>query len=264
MSHGNVGLLETTLSSKKSVGKKLLVPYVTGGLDDWINVVYAVIDAGADAVEIGIPFSDPMMDGPTIQVASQRALDGGATPLGILSEIQRAHFEVPIAIMTYYNLIYHAGHERMANILRECGVSGSIIPDLQVDEAHDWMYATIENEIDNILLVAPSTTDDRLVKMVELSRGFIYGAGLMGVTGERESLATSASDIAKRIKAKTDKPVLIGVGISTADQATSVSTVADGVIVGSALVRRILEGEGPKGAFDFISEIRQGLDTLGA
>lgn len=254
--------LEASLTENRDSGRKLLVPYVTGGLGDWVEIIHAVIDAGADAVEVGIPFSDPIMDGPTIQEASQRAIEGGATPTGILSEIKKADFGVPVAVMTYYNIVYHAGHERFARTLSDCGVSGSIIPDLQLDEAGEWIAQADANGIDNVLLAAPSTPAERIRALVEATRGFIYGVGLMGVTGERATLSSSSKDVATRLKAHTNKPVLIGVGVSTASQAEEVVGVADGAIVGSALVRRILEGQGPAGAYAFISELRKGIDSV--
>lgn len=261
MQHGTLGVLEKALSTKKKAGRKLLVPYVTGGYGDWVETVHAIIDAGADAVEVGIPFSDPIMDGPTIQEASQRALDSGATPAGILGDIRRAGFGVPIAVMTYYNIVHHAGHDRFAKTLADCGVVGTIIPDLQLDEAFGWIDISRSNGIDNVLLAAPSSSDERLERLVENTHGFIYGVGLMGVTGERASLADSAGEIATRLKRCTDKPVLIGVGVSTAAQASTVSQVSDGVIVGSALVRRLLAGGGPQAAHDFVVELRKGMEA---
>jgi len=260
VSDKSLGMLEQTLMDKKRSGRKLLVPYVCGGLGDWVETIHAVIEAGADAVEIGIPFSDPIMDGPTIQEASQKALEAGVTPSSILSGVRNTDFSVPIAVMTYYNIIHHAGHERFAKELRENGIAASIIPDLQLDEATDWISVAAGNGIENVLLAAPSTPPERLKRLADNSRGFVYGVGHMGVTGERASLADSASEIAKRLKECTEKPVLVGVGVSNAEQAAIVSQVSDGVIVGSALVRRLLEGGGPEGAFEFIRELRNGLD----
>lgn len=261
MPRESLGRLEQALTDKKISGRKLLVPYVCGGLGDWVETVYAIIEAGADAVEVGIPFSDPIMDGPTIQEAAQKALEAGVTPSQILSEVRRASFSVPIAVMTYYNIIHHAGHERFAKELEQCGVAGSIIPDLQLDEATDWIRVSGENGIENVLLAAPSTPPERLRRLADNSRGFVYGVGRMGVTGERASLADSASEIARRLKECTEKPVLVGVGVSNADQAAQVSRVSDGVIVGSALVRRLLQGGGPQAAHDFVGELRRGLDA---
>jgi tryptophan synthase alpha chain len=235
---------------------------MTGGLgDDWPDVVRAVAAAGADAVEVGIPFSDPVMDGPTIQEASKRALDHGATPGGIVATLGRLDAGVPLVVMTYYNVVFRAGHERFARSLAESSVAGAIVPDLPLDELGEWAAAADGAGIETILLAAPTTPDDRLAAICARSRGWVYGVGLMGVTGERASLATSAAVMAKRLKATTDKPVLIGIGVSTPEQAVDVCATADGVIVGSAVVRRLLEGAGPEGTAAFVAELRAGLDA---
>ncbi len=255
------GALEAALRSRREEGARLLVPYVTGGLGrDWGEVVRAVCAAGADAVEIGIPFSDPVMDGPVVQEASARALRDGATPVGILSELGRLDVGTPLAVMTYYNVVFRAGHERMASQLARAGVAAAILPDLPVDEAGDWAKAADAAGIETVMLAAPSTPDDRLVEVCERSRGFVYAVGVMGVTGERDELAASARVLARRVKAVTDKPVLVGVGVSNAEQAAEACLDADGVVVGSALVRRLLEGGGPDAAAEFVSDLRSGLD----
>lgn len=254
-------MLEATLRRRRDGGAKLLVPYVTGGLGrDWPDVVRAVCAAGADAVEVGIPFSDPVMDGPVIQEASARALAEGATPLGIVSELGRLDVGTPLAVMTYYNLVFRAGHERMASLLAEAGVAGAILPDLPVDEAGPWAAAADAAGVETVMLAAPSTPDERLAEVCERSRGFVYAVGVMGVTGERQELAASARILARRLKAVTDKPVLVGVGVSDAEQAAEACLDADGVAVGSALVRRLLEGGGPEGAAAFVARLRSGLD----
>lgn len=254
--------LEDALRSKRDAGRKLLVPYVTAGLGaDWGRVVEAVAAAGADAVEVGIPFSDPVMDGPVIQEASARALAAGATPPSILAELASVDVHVPLVVMTYYNIAFRAGHERFASELAGAGVSGCILPDLPLDELAPWASAADASEVATVLLAAPTTPDSRLVAICERSRGFVYGVGIMGVTGERDALATSASVIGGRLKATTDKPVLIGVGVSTPAQAAEASGFADGVIVGSALVRRLLEGEGPEGAASFVASLRSAMDA---
>jgi tryptophan synthase alpha chain len=260
---GGTGRLETSLRATRDKGGKLLVPYVTGGLTGWEDVAAAVADAGADALEIGIPFSDPVMDGPTIQEASQRALAGGATPAGVIDAIGRLDVGVPLTVMTYYNLAFHAGHERFAAALAGAGVVGAILADLPLEEVGPWALAADEAGIETILLAAPTATDDRLRRIAERSRGFVYAIGRLGVTGERTELGGAAIDIARRLKAITDKPVLVGVGVSTAAQAAEASSVADGVIVGSALVRRLLAGEGPDGAAALVSELRAALDQIG-
>ncbi|HEX2382598.1 MAG TPA: tryptophan synthase subunit alpha [Acidimicrobiales bacterium] len=253
--------LENRLRAARNRGRKILVPYVTGGLDgEWTDVVRAIADAGADAVEVGIPFSDPVMDGPVIQEASQRALDRGATPQSVLDDVRDVDAGVPLAVMTYYNIAFHMGHERFARSLVSAGVDAAILPDLPLEEAGPWCTAADAAGVETVMLAAPTAPDDRLPRVCERSRGFVYGVGLLGVTGERSAVAESALVIAKRLKAVTDKPVLVGVGVSTADQARALCEHADGVIVGSALVRRLLDGAGPLGAAAFVAELRQGLD----
>jgi tryptophan synthase alpha chain len=255
------GTLESHLRAARDKGRKLLVPYVTGGLDaEWLEVVRALAACGADAIEVGIPFSDPVMDGPVIQAASVRAIARGATPDGIIAALKDAEIDVPIVVMTYVNLIAHAGYRRMANRLAESGVSGAILPDLPVDEAGEWLTETAAAGIDSVLLAAPTSTDERLDLICANCRGFVYGVGLMGVTGERTELAASATTIARRLKAITEIPVLVGVGVSTPDQACEIAEISDGVVVGSALVRRLLDGAGPEGAGEFIGAIRDALD----
>jgi tryptophan synthase alpha chain len=254
--------LESHLREQRAAGRKLLVPYVTGGLGrEWCDVVRAVIDAGADAVEIGIPFSDPIMDGRTIQEASQRALDLGATPIGVIDALADVDAPVPLIVMTYYNLMAHLGDQRAAEALRSSGVSGAIIPDLPLDELDGWGDAADAAEVATVLLAAPTTPDDRLAAICERSRGFVYGVSLLGVTGERSALPVHAKQMGERCKAMTDKPVLLGVGISTPDQAAMAASSADGVIVGSALVRRLLDGGGPNEAAAFVATLRAALDA---
>lgn len=253
--------LASFLRERRDEGRKLLVPYVTGGLGhDWVATLEAVADAGADAIEVGLPFSDPIMDGPVIQRASVQALEGGATAAGIVAALSTADVSVPLAVMTYYNIVARTGHRRMAQLLAEAGVSGAIIPDLPVDELDGWAEEADNAGVATILLAAPTTVGERLKMIAGRARGFLYAVGLMGVTGERADLAASAAEIAARCKKATDLPVLVGVGISTPAQAVEVSKVADGVVVGSALVRRLLDGCGPDGAAQLVKEFRVALD----
>ena len=254
--------LEARLRERRDAGRKLLVPYVTGGLGSgWLDVVRAVAEAGADAIEIGIPFSDPVMDGRTIQEASQRALDIGARPSGIIADLGRADVGVPLAVMTYYNPVQHAGHERFAAMLAESGIDAAIVPDLPLDELDGWGDAAAVCGIETVLLAAPTTSETRLRAICERARGFVYGVAMMGVTGERDHLAKQAAVMGARCKAVTDRPVLLGVGISNLEQAVEAAASADGVVVGSALVRRLLEGGGPEEAGAFVASLRRGLDA---
>jgi len=259
-----IGPIEAALRAKRDAGRKLLVPYVTGGLGrDWLDVVAAVAEAGADAIEVGVPFSDPVMDGPTVQEASTRALAGGATPESILAGLAELDIDVPLVVMTYVNVVLRPGVARSAAALAGAGVSGVILPDLPVDELDDWSRAAVPAGLETILLAAPTTPGERLKVICERSQGWVYGVAMMGVTGERASLGDRAAEVGARLKACTDKPVLLGVGVSSPAQAAEAAAVADGVIVGSALVRRILEGAGPPGAAAFVAELRTGLDDAG-
>ena len=256
------GRIETEFRAKRASGRKLLVPFITGGLsDDWVDSVRAAASAGADAIEIGIPFSDPVMDGPVIQDASQRALDRGTTPVSVLHDLRAADVGIPLVVMTSYNIAFHAGHERFARQLVDAGVAGVILPDLSLDEVSGWATVAEAAGIENVLLAAPTTPDERLVRIGERSRGWVYGVGTLGVTGERATLADTAREIAVRLKAVTDRPVLVGVGVSNAAQAREVAEVADGVIVGASVMRRLLEGQGAEGVGAYIAELRAGIDA---
>ena len=257
----STGALETHLRERRSNGAKLLVPYVTGGMsDDWLDVVRAVADAGADAIEIGIPFSDPMIDGPVIQQSSLEALRRGTTPMVVLDDLRNLDVGIPLVVMTYYNLVFRAGHLRFAGALADSGVTGAIIPDLPLEESAPWCAAADTADVATILLVAPSTPEDRAREICSRTRGFVYGVGVMGVTGERQSLAVTARQVASKIRNVTDVPVCVGVGVSNPDQAVEACLDADGVVVGSALVRRLLDGQGPSGAASFVASLRGALD----
>jgi tryptophan synthase alpha chain len=253
--------LEKHLRARRAEGKKLLVPYVMGGMgEDWVEVLQAVVAAGADAVEVGIPFSDPMMDGPVIQEASVKALARGTTPTQVIDGIAAAGIGVPVAVMTYYNLVYRAGLQRMAGSLAAAGVSGAILPDLPLEELGPWATEADRAGVETVLLVAPSTPPERVARICERARGFVYAVARMGVTGERASVGGEAAEVVGKIRDATDLPVCVGVGVSTPAQAIEVTSVADGVVVGSALVRRLLEGAGPDGAAAFVGELRAALD----
>ncbi len=252
------GYMETEFRAKREQGRKLLVPYVTGGLTGWQQAIRAAADAGADAIEIGIPFSDPVMDGPIIQEASQRALDAGVTPLSIFEEARELEVGIPLAVMCYYNTIHHAGHERFAYQLVSAGISAAIVPDLPLEESGLWCAAADAAGIETVMLAAPTAPDERLPRIAVRSRGFLYSIGLLGVTGERLSLAASATALAKRLKAVTDVPVLVGVGVSNAAQAREACLVADGVIQGASVVRRLMDG-GPEAVGEYVAEVRAAI-----
>jgi tryptophan synthase alpha chain len=254
-------VLEATLRAQRERGRKLLIPYLMGGMtEDWGQTLAAVVAAGADAVEVGIPFSDPMMDGPVIQAAALQALQRGTVPDQVLDGIARAEITTPVAVMTYYNIVYRAGHKRMAHSMVEAGVSGAIIPDLSLEEIAPWAEEADAAGVATVLLVAPSSPDDRVARICERAGGFVYAVARMGVTGERADVGDEARRVVERIRRHTDMPVCVGVGVSTPEQAAEVCQVADGVVVGSALVRRLLEGCGPDGAAEFVGSLRRAID----
>jgi tryptophan synthase alpha chain len=238
--------LEPFLRSRLDAGGRIFVPYVTGGLAGVdAELLRGLEVAGADAIEVGIPFSDPVMDGPVIQEASRRALEDGATPSSVLGTIKESGLEVPVAVMTYANPVWHAGHEEFLDACVDAGVSGVIVPDLPVDEAGDWTTACERASVAPVFLAAPGTSDQRLRAIGETSRGFVYCVATYGVTGARDRLAETAAELVGRLRPLAGRPLLVGVGIAEPAQAAEACAFADGVVVGSALVRSLLEGDPP-------------------
>ena len=255
--------LEPRLRELRGEGRKLLVPYVTGGIrGDWVDLARGMVDGGADAIEIGIPFSDPVMDGPTIQAASSASLSRGTTPTSILSDLRGADLGVPLIAMTYYNLVFRAGHRRFAEALAAADVAAAVVPDLCLEESGEWERDAAAAGVETVLLAAPVTPDDRLRAICERSRGFVYGVGLMGVTGERDTVADTTARLAARLKSSTDRPILMGFGISTPAQAAEVAARADGVVVASALMRAVLDGARPESVGSLVRDLRNSLDRL--
>ena len=253
--------IEGRLRSARDAGRKLLVTYVTGGFRaDWPECLVAMAAAGADAIEVGLPFSDPMMDGPTVQEASMRALERGTTPTSVLGELRDLDVGAPLVMMTYANLVLRAGTTRFASELAAAGVSGAIVPDLPLEESAQWEADAASHGIETVLLAAPVTPDDRLGAICERSHGFVYGVNLMGVTGERATLAGSSAVLAKRLKALSDKPVVMGFGVSGPRQAVEAALPSDGVVVASWLMRAALDGAGPDDVGQLVGAIRAALD----
>jgi tryptophan synthase alpha chain len=233
-----------------SHGKRAaLMPYLMGGYPDLAGSTdagLAAAEAGADVIELGVPFSDPLADGPVIHAAGTEALAGGATPRGVMGVCERIAESVPVVLMVYFNLIFAAGPKAFA--LRACaaGASGLIVPDLPHDEADEVRAACDAEGLALVPLVAPTTTPERITQIGAGARGFVYTVSLTGTTGERNQLAPRVRDTVAAVRTSTDVPVAVGFGISTADQARAVAEVADGVIVGSRVVRAA--GEGGAGA----------------
>jgi tryptophan synthase alpha chain len=236
---------------------KKLLPYVTGGIaDDWTDHLRAYADNGADAIEIGLPFSDPMLDGPTIQEASDRALSQGATLDRILRDLSTAPVDVPLIVMTYANLAIRAG---FCDRLAEAGIRGLIVPDAPLDEVAPIRAAANAADLDLIPLAAPSTTPERLRDIAASAQGFVYAVSVLGTTGERTRLDPAAGTLAASVRALTDLPVLIGFGISTPAHAAAAVEDADGVVVASALMRRLLDGANPAELGALVARFREAI-----
>ncbi len=222
-----------------------LIAYIPAGFPtktDCHRVIQAFIDGGVDAIEIGFPYSDPVMDGPTIQAAAVTALNNGTGAEDVLDALEVAtQAGIPSVVMTYWNPIEKYGVEKFASAIRAHGGSGVIHPDITIEESSGWLAAANNNGINPIYVVAPSTSNDRLAKVTSLAGGFVYAASIMGVTGARTSVSSGAEDLVGRVKAVTDLPVAVGLGVSTREQAKDVAGYADGVIVGSAFVKAILD-----------------------
>jgi len=229
----------------------------------WTELLRAMAAAGADAIEVGIPFSDPVMDGPTIQEASLRALERGTTPATILADLRAvaADIDVPLVAMTYFNIVFRAGTERFAAEAVAAGISGVIIPDVPLEELAEWEPAAAASGLETVLLASPISSDERLAVLCQRTQGFVYGVNLMGVTGERASVGEQAGALARRLKAVTDKPVIMGFGVSSPDHARAISAEADGVVVASAIMRKVLDGASPEAAAAFVADLRAALDA---
>jgi tryptophan synthase alpha chain len=233
-------------------GRAALVGYLPAGFPDVegsIEAMRIMAAEGCDVIEVGLPYSDPVMDGPTIQAAAQRALDQGIRTRDVLRVVEGvAASGVATVVMTYWNPVEAYGVERFATDLSAAGGSGLITPDLIPDEAGPWLEASDAHDLDRIFLVAPSSTDARIAYTVEHCRGFVYATAVMGVTGVRQATSTLAPTLVERTKAMTSLPVGVGLGVSDGDQAADVAAYADGVIVGSAFVRTLLDADEPAAA----------------
>jgi tryptophan synthase alpha chain len=261
--------IKNTFNRLKKKNEPALIPYVMAGDPDLATTKLLIREmekAGCDIIELGAPFSDPLADGPTIQKAALRSLEhhtSVADVLGLVAEV-RKDSKVPLILMTYYNLIFRYGEERFVRDAAAAGLDGIILPDLPPEEAGTLLPLAKEAGIDTILLLAPTSTDERIKLVCRLTQGFVYYVSLTGVTGARAGIAGSIEASLAKIKAATDKPVAVGFGISTPDQAAQVARWgADGVIVGSALVKVIEEHRGApdlvERAAAFVRQLKQGV-----
>ncbi|TXS03081.1 tryptophan synthase subunit alpha [Streptomyces sp. col6] len=243
---GNIELLNTTLAAARAEDRAALIAYLPAGfptVDGGIEAVKAVVAGGADVVEVGLPHSDPVLDGPVIQTADDIALRGGVRIADVMRTVREAHEATgaPILVMTYWNPIDRYGVERFTAELAEAGGAGCILPDLPVQESALWREHAERNGLATVFVVAPSSKDERIATITEAGSGFVYAASLMGVTGTRASVGAQAQDLVRRTRATTELPVCVGLGVSDAAQAAEVAGFADGVIVGSAFVKRMLD-----------------------
>jgi tryptophan synthase alpha chain len=230
-------------------GRAALVGYLPAGFPSvagGIEAMRAMVDAGVDLVEVGLPYSDPLMDGPVIQQAVEGALRAGTTTRDVLATVEAlARHGATAVVMSYWNPIERYGADRFAHDLASAGGAGVITPDLIPDEAARWLVSARAADLATVFLVAPSSTDERLALTTQACSGFVYAASTMGVTGARDHVGGAAQHLVERTRAVSDLPVGVGLGVSTAAQAAQVGSFADGVIVGSALVRRLLDATSP-------------------
>ena len=240
--------LEDALRKRIAGGGRAFVPYVTGGFPG-VNaaLLHRIQDAGADAIEVGVPFSDPVMDGGVIQEASRVALENGTRPHDVLAMIGEAALSIPVAVMTYVNPVFRIGFESFLDDAADNGVAGVIVPDLPVDESGEWIELCDARGVAAVQLAAPGTSPERLQRIAQGARGFVYCVATYGVTGARAELGNPAHQVVAGLRPLTGLPLLVGVGISTLEQAAEACTFADGVIVGTAMMAPIVAGD-PAGA----------------
>lgn len=236
--------LEQVMRRAKGENRAALIGYIPAGfpsLQGCKDAIDVLIDTGFDAVEIGYPYSDPVMDGPIIQEAAELALRNGVKARDVLATLHHASSRGAAAVvMTYWNPIEQYGVEEFARAIADAGGSGVITPDLSFEQAHPWKESASKVGINTIFVVAPSTTDERLKKVTNISSGFVYAASLMGVTGTRTAISHSARELVARIRKVSELPIAVGLGVSTPEQAREVAQYADGVIIGSALIKELL------------------------
>jgi tryptophan synthase alpha chain len=255
--------LQQRIQAANAEGRAALIAYLPVGypdVDTSIEAIVAAVEGGADVVEIGVPYSDPGMDGPVIQQAVDVAVRAGVGLRDVLRAVEAvaAAGAVPV-VMSYWNPIERYGVDRFADDLAAAGGAGMITPDLIPDEAGAWLAASDRTGLDRVFLVAPSSTDARLAATAAASRGFVYAASTMGVTGTRATVGDAAERLVARTRAVSDVPVCVGLGVSDGDQAAEVAAFADGVIVGSAYVREMLEGRGAAGVRRLSEELAAGV-----
>lgn len=256
--------IEKKFTELKNVGRKGFIPFVTAGDPDLptsLSIVETLALEGADIIELGVPFSDPMADGPTIQASSQRALAHKVTLADVLRLVRdfRRRFETPVVLFGYLNPLLQFGIEKFCDAAADAGVDGVLVTDVVDDEAAEISQMLAKRDIDLISLVAPTTSEERLERIGKQARGFVYAVSRAGVTGARSELSSAAESIVERVKNCTDLPVAVGFGISTREQIESTWKYADAAVVGSALVAEIARGKEPNATVDSVRMFIRGL-----
>ena len=256
--------LDELFAACRSEGRAALIGYLPVGFPSYaesVAAMVAMVQGGVDLVEVGVPYTDPGMDGPVIQVAVDAALRAGTRVAQVFEAVEAVSAHAPAVVMGYWNPVERYGPERFAKDLKAAGGSGAITPDLIPEEAAPWLDAARAHDLDPIFLVAPSSTDERIAVVGRTNRGFVYAASTMGVTGARSEVGNRAEQLVHRTRAQTDLPVCVGLGVSNGDQAAEVARFADGVIVGSALVTALVDGGAPavrRLAADLADGVRRG------
>lgn len=258
--------MESRISNtfKRLSGKRAFIPYIMAGdpdLERTLENILMLEACGADIIELGVPFSDPLADGPTIQRAAERALRSGTNLKKIISFVEKIRQKtyIPIVFMTYYNPVFKYGEEEFIKNAISAGVDGVIIPDLPVEEGRDFIKLSRNHGLDTIFLIAPTSTEKRIKKIVSKCRGFIYYVSITGITGAKLLLDETIKEHIRFIKSITDTPVCVGFGVSTPEEASMVADFADGVIIGSAIVKRLYEH--PRGSEEFIKKLSRAIKS---
>jgi len=256
--------IDQTFQQLRKKGKKAFIAFLTSGdpsLKITEQLVLAFAKNGVDIIELGVPFSDPLADGPTIQAASQRALNHHVTVSKIFDLVKRirAHSLIPIVLMTYYNPVFHFGEEKFFQKAKQVGIDGVIVPDLPPEEGKRLIRFGKKYDLATIFFLSPTTTLERLKRIVQASTGFIYYVSVTGVTGERKRLPLEIRDDVSRAKRWTRKPICVGFGVSTPQQVRSISQMADGVIVGSTIIKEIVKNKGKR---DLVNNVAQYVQRL--
>ena len=255
--------LDQVMAKVRKENRAALIAYIPAGFPSQsgcAKAIQALAEAGVDAIEIGFPYSDPVMDGPVIQEAADISLKAGTKAADVFAALKVAsNTGVAAVVMTYWNPIAKYGVEKFAQSISDNGGSGVITPDLTIEESEEWIAATTKIGINPIYVVAPSTNNERLRNVTAKTGGFVYAASLMGVTGTRNTVSSGASELVARVRSVTNLPISVGLGVSTREQAKSVAAYADGVIVGSAFIKLLLDAKSEQEGLDAISHLAKEL-----